>query len=1055
MNNSLSYRTAPPARRWQCLTQWLLHALWIGLAIFGLLGAGMATAAPQAGLSILHSFTPYANGANPRAALIRGADGALYGTTVDGGSYSRGTVFRLAADGSSFSLLHNFNGNDGSNPQASLLQGADGALYGTTNRGGSNDVGTVFRLAADGSLSLLHSFDFSDGAFPTAGLIKGTDGALYGTTTDGGSNLRGSVFRLAADGSIFSLLHSFTGSDGANPFAGLLQGADGALYGTTVYGGSNGYGSVFRLAADGSGYSLLHSFTGSDGYAPYAGLLQGADGALYGTTVYGGSNNSGTVFRLAADGSNFSLLHSFTGSDGYYPYAGLLQGVDGALYGTTVDDGGRGIGTIYRLTSDGSSFTQVHNFSIDSNNGAFPYASLLQGADGALYGTTTQGNYPAIGGIVFRLAPDGSYSLLHSFTGSDGAYPYAGLLQGADGALYGTTNRGGTSDHGTVFSLTADGSYSLLYNFNGFDGYAPYAGLLQGADGAFYGTLSYSYGGTVFHLTADGSSFSLLHQFDFSDGSRPYAALIKGADGALYGTTYQGGTYDRGTVFRLATDGSFSLLHSFTGSGSDGAYPYAGLLQGMDGALYGTTFYGGSNGVGTVFRLATDGSLSLLHSFTGSDGAYPYAGLLQGANGALYGTTVAGGSNNSGTVFRLAADGSYSLLHSFNGSNGGTPYAGLLQGADGALYSTTFYGGSNGAGSVFRLAADGSNFSLLHSFNYSDGYYPYAGLLQGGDGALYGTTTRGGTAGAGTVFRLPLPDNTPPVVACGTADSAWHADNVNIACTSSDSGSGLADPADASFLLSTSVPGGTETATASSNSHPVCDVAGNCVTAGPIANNKIDKLAPAITIATPANGATYLLKQVVIAGYSCADGGAGLASCTGSVASGSAIDTNTVGSKTFSVTTSDLVGNTASQTVSYSVVRKSTGSTSSADLGITMNAPAQAARGTDISYAITIQNKGPNNADSVMVSDSIPAGTTFVSATSSQGTLTLPAVGANTGKVLANLGAMTSGGSATLTLVVNIAATAGKSVSNTATVSTTQLDPVNANNSVSTTTRIK
>jgi uncharacterized repeat protein (TIGR03803 family) len=639
------------------------------------------------GFTLLHSFTGApTDGQYPYASLLQGPDGTLYGTTAFGGSADGGyggTVFQMAPDGSGFTLLHSFTGApaDGAQPRAGLIQGPDGTLYGTTVSGGSAGGGTVFQMAPDGGgFMLLHSFNvYAEGGLPYSGLIQGPDGTLYGTTSTTNRNgfpvPLGMVFRLAPDGSGFTVLHSFTGDpDGRYPSAGLIQGPDDTLYGTTYYGGS-ARGTVFRLAPDGSGFTLLHSFTGAptDGQNPSASLIQGPDGTLYGTTAYGGSVGIGTVFQMAPDGNGFTLLHGFDGApaDGTQPRAGLIQGPDGTLYGTTSQGGSANLGTVFQMASDGSGFTVLHSFTGAPTDGQSPLAGLIQDLDGTLYGTTSLGGTANLG-TVFRLAPDGSgFTLLHSFSSAptDGQHPYAGLIQGPDGTLYGTTYQGGSNGNGTVFRLAPDGSgFTLLHRFTGTDGGAPSAGLIQGPDGTLYGTTFYggfADRGTVFQMAPDGGGFTLLHSFTDAptDGRYPYAGLIQGPDGTLFGTTLEGGSAGStfGTVFQMAPDGSgFTLLHSFTDARTDGQNPYAGLIQGLDGTLYGTTSQGGSNLIGTVFRLAPDGSgFTLLHTFTGApDGQSPYAGLIQGPDGTLYGTTSSGGYADQGTIFQLVPDGS-------------------------------------------------------------------------------------------------------------------------------------------------------------------------------------------------------------------------------------------------------------------------------------------------------------------------------------------------------------------------------------------------------------
>ncbi len=608
-------------------------------------------------------------------------------------------------------------------------------------------LGIAEKAAGEAHYAILHGFTYPPSR-PGGGVIQGCDGNFYGTTSQGGNPGQGTVFRMDPSGTV-TILHSFTGPDGANPQGTLLPGSDGSLYGTTVEGGASGKGTVFRLAPDGTLITLYAFSGGSDGAYPYGGLLKGGDGSLYGTTYGGGL---GTVFKLTPDGT-LTTLHAFSGSDGAGPYAGLLLGSGGTLYGTTVGGGASDYGTVFRLAPDGSGFTTLYAFNY--SDGAWPYAGVLQGSDGSLYGTTSGSG--SGGGTVFRLAPDGTLTTLYAFSGgSDGAYPYAGLLQGGDGSFYGTTSGGGASGNGTVFKFGL-GTLTTLYAFSGgSDGSNPYAGLFQGSDGTLFGTTNEggaSGNGTVFRLAPDGSGFTPLHAFSGgSDGAWPYAGVLQGSDGSLYGTTWSGGASGNGTVFKFAL-GTLTTLHAF--SGSDGAYPYAGLLQGRDESLYGTTISGGASGNGTVFRLAPIGTLTTLSAVSGgSDGANPYAGLLRGSGGSLYGTTSGGGASGNGTVYRLAPDGTLTTLYAFSGgSDGVNPYAGLLRGRGGSLYGTTSGGGS-GYGTVFRLAPDGTLTTLYAFSGGSDGAYPQAGLLRGSDGNLYGTTNGGGVSWNGTVFRL-------------------------------------------------------------------------------------------------------------------------------------------------------------------------------------------------------------------------------------------------------------------------------------------------------------
>jgi uncharacterized repeat protein (TIGR03803 family) len=306
----------------------------------------------------------------------------------------------------------------------------------------------------------------------------------------------------------------------------------------------------------------------------------------------------------------------------------------------------------------------LHFFSGGTNDGAHPLAAPVQGSDGNFYGTTRDGGTYG-GGTVFKITTNGAYTSLYSFSGTnDGALPYGGLVQGSDGNFYGTTPGGGTNGAihwGTVFKISTNGALITLFSFDWFDGASPYAGLVQGRDGSFYGTTSEGNTiggyGTVFKISTNGALTSLYSFRGTNDGALPSGGLVQGSDGNFYGTTERGGTNDFGTVFKISTNGAYNRLYSFTG-GNDGGGPN-GLVQGSDGNFYGTTERGGANNSGTVFKMTSSGALTILYSFTGGNGgANPWAGLVraglvQGIDGSFYGTTYSGGQGSAGTVFRL------------------------------------------------------------------------------------------------------------------------------------------------------------------------------------------------------------------------------------------------------------------------------------------------------------------------------------------------------------------------------------------------------------------
>jgi len=366
--------------------------------------------------------------------------------------------------------------------------------------------------------------------------------------------------------------------------------------------------------------------------------------------------------------------------------------------------------------------------SFSTSSGTQPAAGLVQGPDGALYGTT-EAYGPNNKGTVFKIASDGIFTNLVSFTGTNGLYPGANpagtLLWGTDGNFYGTTSTGGTNNNGTVFQLNTNGVFTSLVSFTGTNGAYlgeyPVAGLVWGTNGNLYGTTQYGgtndlvngSGGTIFELTTNGV-FTSLVSFTGTNGAylgaSPNAALTLGTDGNFYGTTEMGGTNDfvnggDGTVFRITSTGAFTTLVSFnSGNNIDGANPYAGLIQGLDGYFYGTTYAGGSQSLGTIFKITSQGLLTTLLAFNSTNGASPEGGLVQGLDGDFYGTTQSGGTTDYGTVFQMTPVGMFTSLVSFAQTNGANPVAGLIQGSDGYFYGTTGSGGTNFLyGTVFRF----------------------------------------------------------------------------------------------------------------------------------------------------------------------------------------------------------------------------------------------------------------------------------------------------------------------------------------------------------------
>jgi uncharacterized repeat protein (TIGR03803 family) len=710
-------------------------------------------------LDTLYSFN--SNAVNPNGNLIEDSGGNLFGTSRSGGANGIGSVFELAKGSSTITTLASFDfSSSGGFPGAGLIQDSSGNLFGTTSSFGPDLNGSVFELDRGSStITTLASFNGTiDTGGSAGGFIENSHGNLFGTTLGGGTAGYGTVFELAKGSSTITTLASFNNTNGANPQSALITDASGNLFGTASSGGTQGDGTVFELAQGSNTITVLASFNGTNGADPVAGLIQDTSGNLFGTTNSGGTDNDGTLFELAKGSHTITTLVSFNGANGADPAGGLIEDTGGNLFGTTASGGTASDGTLFELARGSNTITTLASFT--GTTGANPRARLIEDSSGDLFGTTSNGG-TAGNGTVFELAKGNSaITTLASCNATSGSNPEGSLVEDSSGNLFGTTPNGGTSGNGTLFQLTRGSkTITTLSSFTVDVGVEPQTGLIIDGSGNLFGTTfsggpGTSFDGTIFKVARGSSTITTLASFTNSTPGSPVAeSMIEDSQGNFFGTAEQAGKTSDGSVFEVAK-GSTTIRTLAFFNFNNGSEPQSGLVEYMSGNLFGTTRFGGTDG--TVFELPKGSStIRTLASFDGSNGSQPQAGLIADSSGNLFGTTSGGGPANDGTVFEVA-HGSHTIttLASFNGANGASPQAVLMEDRNGNLFGTTTAGGPAGDGTVFELAKGSSTISTLASFNGANGARPQAALIMDSSGNLFGSTYQGGTSNSGTLFEI-------------------------------------------------------------------------------------------------------------------------------------------------------------------------------------------------------------------------------------------------------------------------------------------------------------
>ncbi len=417
----------------------------------------------------LHSLSAASNGGFPKSGLTDGGDGFYYGVTEFGAANGFGSLYRIQETGGFAKLRDMQYTEDGSNPVGGLTLLENGDLAGTTSSGGANNFGTVFSYNGS-ELEKIHDFSLPlGGSGPNGSIISDTD--FFGVTASGGLYNTGVFYTNGLNGDR-NKIYDFNGPlDGQEPNGEIVEVESGLFYGTLRFGGPNSAGTVYSLTEDGE-FELIHAFDGNNGgQFPYSGVLAHSDGNFYGTTINGGNNGDGIIYRITSEGAFEKLYDLFGFFDGGSPQAGLVEGPDGLIYGLTTEGGNFNGGTLFQFNPENSSLTVLHQFNT-SLHGNAPIGNLLLHSDGSFYGTTTE-NGPEEG-TLFRYNLDTGFEVLHSFNPlADGFLPEGSLAEDEVGTIYGFCTQGGGLNGGTAFKYSEDDGFQKIYDFSSGDSRNP------------------------------------------------------------------------------------------------------------------------------------------------------------------------------------------------------------------------------------------------------------------------------------------------------------------------------------------------------------------------------------------------------------------------------------------------------------------------------------------------------------------------------------------------------------------------------------------------------
>lgn len=682
--------------------------------------------------------------------LISYTQPKIVGTLTNNGPEYGGTIVRMNLPATTPGVIYSFDHRAPHRPVTGVIAGDGNWLYGLLNYNGTNDLGCFYKIQRNGS-GFTRLYDLTTlsvgGLYATPTPYYHTDGNIY-----------------FADGNFIKQFDPLTSAindiDIVNQIFGrsIHIDADDWIYYLTA-----GFTPTLeKIKTDGTGWEQLHVFSNTtEGYGSLSGVTEVPGDTLFGIMSQGGLNNGGSLFSIKKDGTGFVVHHQFQDATGSIPMSKLIY-FDGKLFGTTIGGGNNNIGVLFSIDADGSNYRVLYHFDAGVSGVGVHFGNIAISSNGRIFGSFSQAytnNH-----LMFKIDTSGeNFSTFGNGFTLDVGYFGQDILLLNDDHIYFTTAEYGRHDGGALSDCDTSGNGGALFSFGAAaTGFRPKGGAIKGSNGKLFGTASIggtNGNGVVYSVNQDGTNYLRIHELFDAEGFEPTGTLLEASDGKLYGACRSGGPTNSGTLFRLNKDGTaFQVIYSFPDF-FEGNSPVGGLVEGSGGALYGTTFYGGLAGTGTIFRINKDGSgYTMLKSLDGGgDLNYPYNGLTIAGN-YLYGAAGYGGAENKGGIFRIRTDGTnYQVLQDFTGATAGSlPVGSPIIASNGKLYGTTSGGGTNGEGIVYRIDTTGSNFLVLRNLGGTDGGSPWTGVIQASDGLIYGATATGGFGVGGTVFKMNL-----------------------------------------------------------------------------------------------------------------------------------------------------------------------------------------------------------------------------------------------------------------------------------------------------------